>query len=372
MIKSNLIKTLLLAFVFLAYGVNAIAQKRIIKKLLSNSSDSTRSASFIPLPAIGYAQETGWGFGIVTLYSFYSDRTDTLTRSSLISGVATCTTKKQSNFFIKTDIWTPQNKLHHTEEIRLKNFPFYYYGVGNNTLEANKELVKHQLFKLKGELQKKITKTAFTGVDLSFEKYMYASVTGTEFDNGKVLFLGVSQIIDSRNINTYTTKGLFINLNYSYAPDVFGSTNFYGSLVKMNFKNFTALNSKLVLGINANYESLLGNSSPFYLLRQLGSDEIMRGYYGGRYRDQNLLAAQAELRYRFMPRFGIVGFAGQGSVYKKRGFKLAELKPSYGAGFRYFFDVQRGLSIRVDYGIGEKPANEKRQKGMYISLGEAF
>ncbi|MDB5012368.1 MAG: hypothetical protein JWQ25_570 [Daejeonella sp.] len=372
MIKSYLLKTIIITCLFIAYAANLFAQKSIIKKLLSNSSDSTRSASFIPLPAIGYAQETGWAFGIVTLYSFYADRTDTVTRSSLISGVATYTTKKQSNFFIKTDIWTPKNKFHHTEEIRLKNFPFYYYGVGNSTLEANKELVKHKLFKVKGELQKKISKIAFTGVDLSFEKYTYTNATGTEFDNGNVLFLGVSQIFDSRNINTYTTKGLFVSLNYSYAPDIFGSTNFNGSLVKLNFKNFTALNSKLVLGINANYESLLGNSSPFYLLRQLGSDEMMRGYYGGRYRDQNLVAAQAELRYRFMPRFGIAGFAGEGNVYRKNGFKVSELKPSYGAGFRYFFDVQRGLSIRIDYGIGEKPINEKRQKGMYISLGEAF
>jgi hypothetical protein len=371
MINRNITKGLFFIFVFLLTSSNLFAQRSIVKKLLSDGKDSTRAASFIPLPAIGYAQETGWGFGILALYSYYTDRADTLTRSSLISGLASYTTKKQSNFFIKADIWTPQNKLHHTEEIRLKNFPFYYYGVGNNTLEANKELVKHKLFKVKGELQKKMSKSTFTGIDASFENYTYASETGTQLEDGNVLFLGVSEIIDSRNINTYTTKGLFIGLNYAYAPDVFGSTNFSGSLLKLNLKNFTALNSKLVLGINANYESLFGNSSPFYLLRQLGSDEMMRGYYGGRYRDKNFIAAQAELRYRFMPRFGIVGFAGQGSVYKKE-FKLAELKPSYGAGIRYFFDVQRGLSIRIDYGIGEKLANEKRQKGMYISLGESF
>jgi hypothetical protein len=40
----------------------------------------------------------------------------------------------------------------------------------------------------------------------------------------------------------------------------------------------------------------------------LGNDQMMRGYYSGRYRDENLMAAQAEIRYRFMNRFGIVAF----------------------------------------------------------------
>ncbi|HXI00970.1 MAG TPA: hypothetical protein VNI52_11940 [Sphingobacteriaceae bacterium] len=39
---------------------------------------------------------------------------------------------------------------------------------------------------------------------------------------------------------------------------------------------------------------------------------------------------------------------------------------------RYFYDVDRGLSVRADYAIGEKRPNEKRQKGFYLSLGEAF
>jgi len=38
----------------------------------------------------------------------------------------------------------------------------------------------------------------------------------------------------------------------------------------------------------------------------------------------------------------------------------------------YFFDTAKGLSVRLDYGVGEKKANEKRQSGFYISLAEAF
>jgi outer membrane translocation and assembly module TamA len=73
-----------------------------------------------------------------------------------------------------------------------------------------------------------------------------------------------------------------------------------------------------------------------------------------------------------MNRFGIVAFAGTGKVFSNGNFSLDDLKPNYGVGGRYFFDTAKGLSVRLDYGVGEKKANEKRQSGFYISLAEAF
>jgi hypothetical protein len=51
---------------------------------------------------------------------------------------------------------------------------------------------------------------------------------------------------------------------------------------------------------------------------------------------------------------------------------LESFKPSFGGGIRYFFDVAKGLSLRMDYAFGEKRPDEKRQKGFYIAFGEAF
>ena len=98
---------------------------------------------------------------------------------------------------------------------------------------------------------------------------------------------------------------------------------------------------------------------------------MMRGYYNGRYRDRNFIGSQTELRYRVSDRFGLDAFLGTGEVAHKA-FSAAQLKPDYGGGVRYFFDTEKGLSIRADYGIGQKPAGEKRESGFYIALGEAF
>lgn len=362
-------------------GNAAMAQKLVTR--LFGKTDSSRLGSFMPLPAVAYSQETGLELGLVSLYSFYTDRNDIETRTSSITGIATFTTKKQSNLKLVADIWSPGNKFQYLSEIRVRNFPFNFYGVGNKTRQTDEDKINQKLFKLSAELEKLFSKGLYMGASLAFEHYnftdkepggIYGSADPFIFDKdgGRVLYIGINHISDSRNTNTYTTKGSYFKLTYSYAPDLFGGENFTGSLLKADFRNFRSFDPKSVLGIQVIYQSLMGNRPPFYLLPQLGNDQVMRGYYTGRYRDQNLLAAQAEFRYRFVPRFGAVAFAGVGNVYKSRGFNLADFKPTRGAGFRYFFDVNRGLSIRLDYGIGEKRTNEKRQKGFYISLAEAF
>lgn len=365
-----------------ASAPNAVAQSKLIEKFFSNKADTTRAASFLPLPVIGYAQETGVEFGVLPLYSFYTDRSDTLTRTSSISAIATYTTNKQSNFYIKSDIWSPRNKYHYASEFRYKDFPFNFYGIGDRTSQADMELVTQKQFKASVEAEKRIGSGAYTGLMLSYENYrFYDRIPGGIYpnnigvfdpDGGQVLFIGLSQILDSRNSNTYTTRGTLIKINYAYAPGFFGGNNFKGSHTRIDVRNFQSFDEKTVLGINVNYQSLAGTRVPFYLLRQLGNDAMMRGYYSGRYRDQNLLALQSELRYRFIPRLGVTAFAAAGTVYAPRSLDLDGIKPSIGGGLRYFFDIERGLSVRVDYAVGEKRPGEKRQSGFYLSLGEAF
>lgn len=376
------LKTFSFLTLFILLSSNGFAQMKLIKKFLSSDADTSRKASFLPLPVLAYSQETGAEIGALSLYSFYTDRKDSLTRTSQITGAATFTSERQKNFQLKADIWSPKNKFHYTGEIRYKNFPFNFYGVGNSTLASNEDPITQKLFKLNGAIEKQFSQSRYSGISIAFEHYQFIDKTSggifssnpTIFnkDGGKVLFLGFTQIYDSRNSNTYTTKGTFVRLNFSYAPNIFGGDNYVGSLLKSDFRNFQTISKKISIGLNANFESLSGENTPFYLLPQLGSDEMMRAYYTGRYRDENLIALQSEVRFRVHPRFGVVAFAATGNVFKRRDFSLRDFKPNLGGGFRYFFDIEKGLSIRMDYGIGEKNLGEKRQSGFYLSLGESF
>jgi len=377
-----MMKKLLLLLLLAPLAHSLQAQKRLIQKLLSNEKDTTRKASFMPVPVLGYAQETGFEFGLGALYSFYMDRKDTTNRSSNFSGTASYSTKKTYNLTLKGDAWTPGNKYHFIGEIKFRKTPFNFYGLGNNTNQKDADRLVQQQMKIQLDAEKTFIKNAYTGVSIGFEDYNFTdkvvggiySTSPILYDRagGSVLYLGVSQSYDTRNSNNYPTKGFFGRVTYQYAPDIYGGSNFIGSQIKVNVRNFWSLAPKVVLGVQGLYQTVQGTRTPFYLLPQLGNDEMMRGYYTGRYRDENLIAAQAELRYRFMNRFGIVAFAGGGKVFANGNLSLHDLKPDYGFGGRYFFDTAKGLSVRLDYGVGEKKAGEKRQSGVYISLAEAF
>ena len=358
----------------------AFGQRKMLGSFLSGENDSTRKARLLLLPALGYAQETGFQYGLVSLASFYTAG-DTLTRNSSVSGLVTFTTKKQSTIILKPDIWSKQNRYHYVSDLRYKDFPFNFYGIGAATRKADEEKLTLKLSRVSLEAEKLVRPGAYTGLNVSFEDYRFTDEqTGGLYetdrfirdkDGGQVLFLGLSQIIDLRNTNVYTTGGTYLKFNYAFAPDFFGGENFSGSSAKVDFRTFKSYNTETVLGFNLVYQTIQGNNTPFYLLQQLGNDQVMRGYYTGRYRDRNLLASQIELKYRIIPRIGVAGFAGTGTVYNNR-FNFGDLKPSYGAGLRYFFDTVRGLSLRMDYAFGEKRPGEERQKGFYLAFGEAF
>ena len=140
-------KRLIVFLLLTAIAHPLLAQKKLIQKLLSNEKDTTRKASFMPIPVLGYAQETGFEFGLGALYSFYIDRKDTTNRSSNFSGMASYSTKKTYNLALRGDAWTKGNRYHLIGELRFKKMPFNFYGIGNNTLKSNEDKLIQQQFK---------------------------------------------------------------------------------------------------------------------------------------------------------------------------------------------------------------------------------
>ena len=380
--RQSLLRILGLFLIFIGLSNTSLfGQKKLLQKFFSQKKDTSRAAAFYPFPVLSSAPETGLEGGLIGLYSFYTDKNDTFARVSTISATFTATTKKQTNFKSINDIWTKNNKYHFTNEIRLRSFPANFYGIGDNTLKKNKILLDQKRFLINFGVEKKVFGPFYTGLKISYDQYRYNNnhvqtffPTDTLYghNGGENFSFGLQEVLDNRNNNTYTTNGSWLKVYYSYSPGWFGSSNYKGSFLTGDFSSFKTIANNLVLGVNANFQSYLSHPVPFYLLPQLGNDEMMRGYYQGRYRDKSLLAAQSELRWRFNPRFAVVGFAGTGTVYGQENLQLDNFKYSWGGGFRYFFDIAKGFTLRLDYAIAEKVPGENRQTGFYFSFGEAF
>jgi hypothetical protein len=93
----------------------------------------------------------------------------------------------------------------------------------------------------------------------------------------------------------------------------------------------------------------------------------MRGYYEGRYQDQDMIVLQGEYRLPLWRRFGLVGFAGIADVAcKTSAFHARDFKSSAGFGIRYLLQPEEKLNLRFDYGFG------KDTSGFYVNFTEAF
>jgi len=342
--------------------------------------DSSRKASFFLLPVLSSAPETGLEVGASTLYSFYTD-SSRITRVSNVFAYATFTTEGQQRASVSSSYWSPQNRYHYTASVGYVNFPFDYYGIGNNTRKSEEQRISEKRFRVNFNGEKRIGSNLYLGYLLGGYNFVYRiDNTGKPFESqfnyndrngGSGILAGPMITFDSRNNNTYTHKGIVVNAYLNVMHGLFADNNYKGSFFNIEYAQFFQLRKRWVLGINVQEQSLLGKEAPFYLLPELGNDEMMRGYYNGRYRDKNMVAGQTELRYRLSDRIGLAAFAGTGTVFRDS-FSFNQLKPNYGGGLRYFFDTEKGLTMRFDYGVGQKPAGEARQQGFYLSLGEAF
>ncbi len=359
------------------------AQPKFLPKFVRRmlfEKDSSRKASFFLLPVLSSAPETGLEVGASTLYSFFTD-SSRMTRVSNIFAYATFTTEGQQRASVSSSYWSPQNRYHYTASVGYVNFPFDYYGIGNNTRKSEEQRISEKRLRINFNGEKRIGQYLYLGYLLGGYNFVYRiDNTGKPFESqfnyndrngGSGILAGPMITFDSRNNNTYTHKGVVVNAYLNVMHGLFADNNYKGSFFNIEYAQFFQLHKRWVLGVNIQEQSLLGKEAPFYLLPELGNDEMMRGYYNGRYRDKNMVAGQTELRYRLSDRIGLAAFVGTGTVFRDS-FSFNQLKPNYGGGLRYFFDTEKGLTMRVDYGVGQKPAGEARQQGFYLSLGEAF
>jgi hypothetical protein len=92
---------------------------------------------------------------------------------------------------------------------------------------------------------------------------------------------------------------------------------------------------------------------PYYHLAMLGGDEMLRGYYLGRYRDETLAEFEAEYRYPIYWKFSGVAFLGAGAVAPTLGDLLHEpIRWAVGGGARFSLSDEERLNLRFDAGFG--------------------
>lgn len=106
---------------------------------------------------------------------------------------------------------------------------------------------------------------------------------------------------------------------------------------------------------------------PFQGQTVVGAGDDIRGYSNGKYRNDQLYAVQAEYRWRFYKKFGMVGFAGVASSVENFGDVFSsELLPGVGVGLRYLMIKKERINVGIDVAKG------KDDWSLTFRIGESF
>jgi outer membrane protein assembly factor BamA len=327
--------------------------------------------SVVPLPVLFYSPETRLGGGVALLHAYRSsaDGRPIASAASLMY-----TQNRQIAAGISTDAYLTGGRNHVTAGVGYSKFPTVFYGIGNATARSDSESYTPRTFTLELAVDRRLAPGVYVGIGGDFATGSMVEVEPGRAlasglvpgsDIGNVAGLGAAVTYDTRDNILAAESGAYAKLSARRYAAVLGS-DFDFSAVQLDLRRFTTFAAGHVVAVQASWAGTSGDV-PFTRLPQLGGQNLLRGYYQGRYRDRQYVAAQAEYRTPMWRRTGLAAFGGAGEVAPSLGdLSLRGIHAAGGAGLRVLLNRQERLALRLDYGAGGGSS------GFYITVGEAF
>jgi hypothetical protein len=157
------------------------------------------------------------------------------------------------------------------------------------------------------------------------------------------------------------TQGTLCDTNVSLFDDFFGGSRDFQLFQEVLIHHWP-LGERWFLGARAQFDASFGDT-PFYAHPYIQ----LRGVPALRYQGEQVLSAEAELRWQFHPRFGLVGFGGAGAAWTSvEGFEQQQEAWSGGLGGRYLVSRTFGLLAGLDVARGPE------DWAIYVQVGNAW
>jgi len=326
----------------------------------------------LPLPVLYYTPETSIAGGALLMHYFH-DSPDPRGRGSNLQLVGVYTAHSQAIGNLSGDLYLLDDAYHAAFLLIASDYPDLFWGIGNKTPDANKESFTARTAAAIVTLQRRVGASVYVGVrgyvaardirDTSPGLLLSGSVVGA--GGGRISGLGPALTLDTRD-NVYAPlRGSYLDASYQAFGTAFGSQYTFGRYV-IDAREYVPIVRSHVLAIQA-YGTFIAYSPPFLEEALIGGPFTMRGYYQGRYRDHQMVEAQAEYRFPVVWRFGAVVFAAAGEVaHSVSDFNLTGTHFAVGAGIRFAAVPKERINIRFDVGYAEGAVSP------YLYIGEAF
>ncbi len=324
-------------------------------------------------PVLFYTPETRIGFGAAGICTFnFKKDSINAARSSFNLGFA-YTQNNQVLLYLPYFLFFKNRTYQLYGEVGYNRYNYNFYGVGNDQPKDYVEKYGVEFPRLRLTFLKKITSHFYVGPRYAFDNFSLFNLDTTGqlikkdipgSQGGYVSGFGAVCVYDNRDNIFYPSRGLFGEIVVYRDDKLTGSSFNYTRIALDVTKYFHYKQNILALNLYSIYSD---SDLPFFQMGNLGGQKKMRGFYEGRYRDNNLLVLQAEYRRHLFWQLGFTLFADAGQVAKRYdAFNDKNWRYTYGAGLRLMIDKAQKINLRMDIGIGDGKVLP------YFTIGEAF
>ena len=324
-------------------------------------------------PIVFYSPETGWGGGGGLVYVRVADGDVKTQRPSTFQVSLVGTEKLHVTLQALGDIWTSNNKYRFNYEIVVQQAPGKFFGIGPVTPDNSEKYTPiNARFILTG--QRRVAPHLFVGARYFLERSTLKDVTPGPLISGTVpgqygwWLTTVSAVTsyDSRDRYYSPLHGLYASLQFTRATRAIGSEFDYWRLVT-DVRWYQAFIAEHVIALQFYMDDAWKGTPPFERMPRLGGQNILRGFFGGRFRDNHVMALQGEYRTPEWWKVSAVAFIATGGVAHSQDlYEARTFRTGYGVGLRWAITHPDRLNLRIDHGWG--PGSS----GTYFTVGEAF
>ena len=346
--------------------------RRVVDYFGESTTDKTfeKKIDFTFAGGPSYSKNTSFGIGLLAAGLFRLDRTDSITAPSDISIFANVSVSGFYALGVTGNTIFSHNKRRLNYTVMFASAPRSFWGIGYDEGRNNPESTySEKRYLVEGRYLHEFLSHTYIGGLVSFEHTRGLKFTEPAYLHGekmKYTATGIGAILeyDSRDFIPNPFRGVYVSFQETLFPKGLGNcgktlwrTTFTADVYQRVWKD-AVLAADLYAVFNT-------DGTPWPMLARLGGSQRMRGYYQGRYTDNDMITLQVELRQRIWRRIGCAVWGGAGNVFPSLGeFDWAQTLPNYGVGFRW--ELKKRVNVRLDYGFGKKTS------GFLLSINEAF
>jgi hypothetical protein len=325
------------------------------------------------VPLVMYSPETHLGAGGLVVRFFRVGDSPIESRVSSLSLIALVTTRHQAIVELLPELYWDNESNYFAARLEYQRYPDSFWGIGARTPDDAEERYLRERLRLRLTPRRRVTGRFFLGLGFDFilqdgtysDSGIFAMQDIPGEEGGFTSGVGPAALYDTRDNTVSSRAGTLLQASWLGFHEAVGSNYHFWKLIT-EARHFFPVAQESALGLRYYGEFHNGNV-PYYHLAMIGGDELLRGYFLGRYRDRHLVALEAEYRFPLFWRFGGVVFAGAAEIADRPSeFDADPVRVAGGGGLRFALSQEERLNLRLDAGVGPGTF------GVYFTAREAF